>query len=154
MTSRKKQIDAIIAQLCEHFPQCFAMFQHRRRSLKIGIYADIVAALGDQIDRKLLGASLRTYVSAFGYLQSQTAGAVRIDLDGNVCGTVTEDEAVMPKKAGRYQSNLRQEKTGTVSQAATARAGSQATARTAATCVKRDSLNALRAAALRRKAMA
>jgi sRNA-binding protein len=70
------------------------MFERRRRPLKIGIVDDIVAALGDKVDRQLLGPALRFYTSNLHYRMSQQLGAPRIDLDGNASGTVSEADAI------------------------------------------------------------
>ena len=83
----------IIALLCVSFPKCFAHYEGRRKPLKIGISADILAALGDQVDPKALGLALRLYVANLRYRMAQQAGAPRIDLDGNEAGTVSERDA-------------------------------------------------------------
>jgi sRNA-binding protein len=58
--------------------------------LKIGIHSDITAALVAAITWR----GLRNALSLnHGYLLSLRAGAERIDLDGNVAGVVTADEA-------------------------------------------------------------
>jgi ProP effector len=88
-----KDVDALIAMLVEQFPRAFFAYQLRRRPLKIGVFHDLTAALGDSIDRRMLRTALHYYVQNIGYLIAQKAGADRIDLDGNPSGTVTADEA-------------------------------------------------------------
>ena len=83
----------LIELLCQRFPSCFAQFERRRRPLKVGIIDDLLGALGAQVERKQLSAALRLYVGNLHYRAAQTAGAMRIDLNGNPAGTVSEADA-------------------------------------------------------------
>jgi ProP effector len=85
------KLAAIIALLCSRFPKAFFLHEDRRRPLKLGISDDVLAVLGDAIDRKELGSALRVYTGSMVYLKRQTAGTDRIDLDGNACGVVSEE---------------------------------------------------------------
>ena len=85
--------------------------------MKIGIHRELESVLGETVERKLLHRAIRTYVVNYGYQQSQTAGAERIDLDGNPAGVVTEEEAENAKRslAGinakrRKQKRLKEQK--------------------------------------------
>jgi ProP effector len=80
--ARGKRDDSTAALLAERFPRCFAIYEARRRPLKIGIHADITAPLGGAITWRELHNLL-----------SLRAGAERIDLDGNVAGVAIADEA-------------------------------------------------------------
>ena len=93
MSISKNQIDETIAVLCREFPKCFVMFERRRRPLKLGIHLDIIAALGERIDRRLLRQALRFYTGNIHYGASQKPGVPRIDLYGNACGAVSEADA-------------------------------------------------------------
>lgn len=84
---------AVLELLVERFPRCFAIYQLRRRPLKIGIRADLEVALDGAVTPAELALALRIYATATGYLQNSRAGVARIDLAGNVVGIVTEDEA-------------------------------------------------------------
>jgi sRNA-binding protein len=84
----------IIAMLAERWPACFAIYEKRRRPLKVGIDKDIAAAIGDIVSMDELKVALRAYVSNEAYLDACFVGAWRIDLDGNVVGTVTAEQAV------------------------------------------------------------
>jgi ProP effector len=84
---------ATIALLAARFPACFALDHRRRRPLKIGIYEELRAALGDDIDQPALRTALRHYTAAPGYLRSLTEGAARLGLDGAPAGTVGADQA-------------------------------------------------------------
>ena len=79
--------------LCREFPQCFVMFERPRRPLNVGILDDILARLGDRIERQQLGPALRFYTGNVFYRRAQRAGTPRIDLDGNESGTVSEADA-------------------------------------------------------------
>jgi ProP effector len=83
----------VIKSLCERFPQTFA--RNGPRPLKVGVYADLLAALGGAVQPRDLKSALGAYTSNARYLRGLSAGACRIDLDGKPAGTVTpEDEAV------------------------------------------------------------
>ena len=97
--ARDQLVNEALAQLCAKFPKSFFLYQYRRRPLKIGIHLDIEAALGDAIERPLLRRALRFYFVNFGYQGSLRTGAARLDLDGNACGAVTEQEAAWAKRS-------------------------------------------------------
>ena len=42
-----KQLDEVIALLASLFPNTFAVFEQRRRPLKLEIHVDLVVALGE-----------------------------------------------------------------------------------------------------------
>jgi ProP effector len=77
---------ATIQLLAETLPQCFAVFEQRRRPLKLGIYNDVMAALGSAITAKELSAAMRVYCGNRFYLRASTEGAPRVDLNGGPCG--------------------------------------------------------------------
>jgi sRNA-binding protein len=62
------------------------------RPLKIGIAADICAAL-PELPSRVLSMALAAYTKRIMYLQALVVGADRIDLDGNAAGQVTTAEA-------------------------------------------------------------
>jgi ProP effector len=90
---RRADNTAVIAKLAELFPKAFAVGQQERRSLKIGIDADLGAK--GVIEPRALWRPLRVYCSSFGYLRTVTAGAERVDLDGNPAGVVTPEAAAL-----------------------------------------------------------
>ena len=61
MSKHQKRADIVAALelLCERFPKCFVLREHRRVPLKIGIRDDIIAIIGDAIDHQLLGITLQ-----------------------------------------------------------------------------------------------
>jgi sRNA-binding protein len=75
---------AAMALLAERFPRCFD--ERNRRPLKIGINADVVVAMAGTMTARDVANALRFYTG------SLTAGAGRLDLDGNLAGTVTPEE--------------------------------------------------------------
>jgi ProP effector len=93
MTILNEQIDVVVARLAAAFPQTFVLEKHlAHRPLKIGIAADIRAALPD-LPRGVLDRALAAYTKRLMYLQAIVVGADRIDLDGNPAGQVTSAEA-------------------------------------------------------------
>jgi len=87
----------VIKSLCDRFPQTFD--RDGPRPLKVGVYADVLAALGDAVQPRDLQSALRAYTSNARYLRALSAGACRVGLDGKPAGTVTpEDEAVAKKR--------------------------------------------------------
>jgi ProP effector len=88
------EIAACLQLLAETFPRCFAVYEVRRRPIKIGIHSEILAALDGAITAAELGRALRVYTCNKIYRQRLRPGAVRIDLSGEPCGVVTTDQAV------------------------------------------------------------
>ena len=96
-TARRARIAAVIKSLCDRFPQTFD--RNGPRPLKVGVYADVLAALGDAVQPRDLQSALRAYTSNARYLRALSAGACRVGLDGKPAGTVTpEDEAVARRR--------------------------------------------------------
>jgi sRNA-binding protein len=93
MTILNEQIDVVVARLAAAFPQTFVLEKHLpHRPLKVGVAADILAALPD-LPRGVLDRALAAYTKRLMYLQAIVVGADRIDLDGNPAGQVTSAEA-------------------------------------------------------------
>jgi sRNA-binding protein len=84
--------DAAIIKLGQLFPKCFFLPDSRRRPLKVGIDADVIAA-APAFDRVDLSIALKRYVNSHRYLDASRIGTPRIDLNGGAAGTVTEHEA-------------------------------------------------------------
>jgi sRNA-binding protein len=90
--------DTIVA-LAELFPQCFVVFQGSRKPLKIGIREDLIAAMAGAVSGKEAGLALAIYCGNHGYLKACIkVGTPRIDLAGNVCGSVSAEEAANAKQ--------------------------------------------------------
>jgi ProP effector len=86
------RIHQTIADLCWRWPKCFSVLEARRRPLKVGIDRDIAAVVTD-LDRTLLCRTLSFYTNGLCYLDNSRPGAPRIDLDGEPCGSVSEEDA-------------------------------------------------------------
>jgi len=95
--AKRARIASVIKLLCERFPQTFS--RRAPKPLKVGVYADVLAALGDTVQLRDLKSALGAYTSNARYLRALTGGAPRIGLDGKPAGTVTpEDEAVARRR--------------------------------------------------------
>ena len=95
--ARRARIDAVIRLLCDSFPQTFSRSGQHPRPLKVGVYADALAALGGAIPARDLKSALRAYASRASYLHALTAGAPRVGIDGEPAGAVTPDEEAVAK---------------------------------------------------------
>jgi len=102
MSKKRARTKAVITALAARFPECFAVPDTRRRPLKVGIDADILAALSGTIRRTELIRALAMYCCSDGYLERVLTGAWRVDLEGKPAGVVTaEDERhAKAKRAG------------------------------------------------------
>ena len=91
-------ISAVLELLTETYPKCFALFERRRRPLKIGIHEDILVALAGAVTPEELSAALRVYVTNGVYRSRLIAGATRIDLAGEPAGVVTPEQVPPPPR--------------------------------------------------------
>lgn len=81
------------AVLAERFPDCFARKgAPTKKPLKLGMYHDLRTAAPD-IKPQALQLALYDYTSGPKYLDAHTAGATRVDLNGEPAGVVTEEQA-------------------------------------------------------------
>jgi len=69
------------------YPGALKNFQSAKLPLKVGIRADILAAMPD-VEPKLIEAALREYCYRSDYQRYLTEGAGRVNLQGEVVGTV------------------------------------------------------------------
>ena len=74
------------------YPGAFKNFKSAKLPLKVGIRADILAAMPD-VEPKLIEAALREYCYRSDYPRYLTEGAGRVNLQGEVVGTVSAEEA-------------------------------------------------------------
>jgi sRNA-binding protein len=102
MSKKRARTKAIITALAARFPKCFAVPDTRRRPLKVGIDADLLAALSGTIRRTELIRALAMYCSSDDYLDRVLTGAWRVDLEGRPAGVVTADDErhAKAKRAG------------------------------------------------------
>ena len=89
----------VIGALAEAFPRALSVCARRRVPTALGIYRALLVAvqaaiIAGTVTAKDLKTALRRYITSNGYLCAcRQAGAARIDLAGNVVGTVTPAEA-------------------------------------------------------------
>lgn len=90
----------LIAYLSELFPACF-IAAGEALPLKIGIFQDLAARLADdtRVSKTLLRSALRQYTSSWRYLHGLRPGVLRVDLDGNPAGELTEEHVTHAKAA-------------------------------------------------------
>jgi ProP effector len=92
MSRRRAETKTVVAELAARFPKCFAVPDSHRRPLKIGIDADVMAALGETVPRTELVRALAMYCNSEGYLARVLSGVPRVDLKGKPAGIVTADD--------------------------------------------------------------
>jgi ProP effector len=83
----------LIPILAGFWPSTFTVDEHRRRPIKIGILHDLLGKTAGVISSAEIKRTLRHYTSSTSYLRACSAGADRVDLNGNVVGSVTQQEA-------------------------------------------------------------
>jgi ProP effector len=151
MPKKRVRSKAVIPVLAAKFPKCFAVPDTRRRPLKVGIDADLLAALDGTIRRTELIRALAMYCSSEGYLEGVLTGAWRVDLEGKPAGAVSADDE---KHAKAKQAGIRTRREAVMAAAITRAAARRAPALAAKAepgpRPKRLSLADLRAAARRR----
>jgi sRNA-binding protein len=92
MTKNQSIISTTIVLLAQKFPAAIQVFERRRRPLAIGVFEVICAALPD-VDSKAIKIALRSYCMNICYLRACTKhDAVRINLDGEPVGPVSQDD--------------------------------------------------------------
>jgi sRNA-binding protein len=89
--------DETIALLAERWPLAFSIREQKRRPLKVGIYADIIAAIDGAATPADIAASLKQYVASTKYLERVRTGKPRAGLDGLPAGKVTAEEEQFAK---------------------------------------------------------
>ena len=83
--------------LVERFPAAFMPKRcDAKRPLKVGIHRDVVARMKD-FPRRIIQLAINDYCSGPKYTRAMTAGAQRVDLDGNPAGKVTLADAAFAK---------------------------------------------------------
>jgi ProP effector len=88
INQRHQTARRVKALLAKRWPLTFAV----PRPLKRGIHHDLAAAALD-LSKQQIKIGLTAYAGQPAYLQSLRPGAMRVDLDGQEAGAVTEEEA-------------------------------------------------------------
>jgi ProP effector len=91
--------NATIDVLCQWFPHAFFRDGAKRRPLKIEIHFDLVVALDGAIPSLDLRAALKAYTASLWYRRALTAGAARIDLNGDEAGEVSAKHAEIARQS-------------------------------------------------------
>jgi ProP effector len=79
-------------KLAKRFPQCFSDTGQAKQPLKVGITADVIAAAPD-IHPNDIANAISDYCAGQSYHAAMTEGAHRIDINGDVAGTVNRRAA-------------------------------------------------------------
>jgi hypothetical protein len=88
-----KNMMGVRAWLLRTYPKCFQPFGSPKLPLKINIHRDIHARHDCRAFNFDLRNALVDYAAGATYLRAMITGAVRVDLDGNPAGDVTEEAA-------------------------------------------------------------
>lgn len=98
-TVRYQNVGDVLNLLAAKWPKCFHLYEMRRQPLAIGIDRDIMAALDGAVSPAELYNALRCYTGGNKvYRNRLIVGAVRIGLDGQPAGVVTEKQAAFAAK--------------------------------------------------------
>src|SRR5262245_53398697 len=106
MSKKRARTKAVIAVLAAKFPKCLAVPDTRRRPLKVGIDADLLAALGGSIRRTELIRALAIYCSSDGYLERVLAGACASIWKANLQASSVQTTRSTPSPNKRAPSRL------------------------------------------------
>lgn len=92
--NKTHDIKAVVQFLVDTYPNCFTL-EGEAKPLKIGIFKDIAERLGEECEysRTSVRAALRRYTASWRYLSAVKAGVVRVDLNGEAAGDVSEEHA-------------------------------------------------------------
>ncbi|NBI42095.1 RNA chaperone ProQ [[Haemophilus] felis] len=84
----------IIAYLAEKFPLCFSV-AGEAKPLKIGLFQELAEALKDdeRVSKTQLRQAIRAYTNNWRYLHACREGAERVDLQGQPCGVIEQEQA-------------------------------------------------------------
>jgi sRNA-binding protein len=99
-----RTVHAVIALLAERFSKAFFVYAPRRKPLKVGIRQDLVAALDGALSERELRLGLGWYCCNKFYRAKLIKGAWRIDLDGNVAATISEN--LVPAAKTNAKTNM------------------------------------------------
>jgi sRNA-binding protein len=83
----------VIQILCDLYPKAFFGDPRQRRPLKRNIVADLSAKADKELAYFDVGAAVDWYCNHIGYDYAHQAGKERVNLDGEVIGKITVDEA-------------------------------------------------------------
>lgn len=96
--SSNEEIEKARLLLSVIFPAAIMPVGTSKKILKVGIGDDIyrkVKPIAPGLSRRILGSTLQHYTQAANYLAGMKPGAVRVDIDGNPAGVVTDEQATI-----------------------------------------------------------
>lgn len=108
------QAEELLAEFIRQFPQAFVNPAVAPvRPLKLKIHEDLRGILADRYSHKAIARAFSLYVNTPEYRQSLVHGAIRVDLAGQPCGEVTEQQAQLaqhPKdRCQRFMQRMQRE---------------------------------------------
>ena len=92
-SARSLSPQEVMKILQERFPKTFPLDSKEIQPLKVGIHLELIPVLLEQCSKHSLREALRIYTRLSEYIDKLKLNAPRIDLEGNPCGEVTEDES-------------------------------------------------------------
>lgn len=99
--------EEVLALLKQKFPKTFFDDPQQIRPLKINIHIDIRQVLGEICSNKSIERALKLYAKQPAYYSLLKLNAQRIDLDGNLCGEVTDEHIQFAKNAKEKIKHLK-----------------------------------------------
>lgn len=99
--------EEVLALLKQKFPMTFFDDPQQIRPLKINIHLDIRQVLGEICSNKSIERALKIYAKQPAYYNLLKLNAQRIDLDGNLCGEVTDEHIQFAKNAKEKIKHLK-----------------------------------------------
>ncbi|WPX97162.1 ProQ/FinO family protein [Candidatus Bandiella euplotis] len=93
----KEEYEEVFSMLAEKYPKLFK--KNSPLLLKVGVSQDILADMGDKIDKKRLRKFFQSYCTEKRYVDLHIAGTPRYDLNGEECGIVSEEHVVLREQA-------------------------------------------------------
>ncbi len=99
--------EEVLALLKQKFPKTFFDDPQQIRPLKINIHLDIRQVLGEICSNKSIERALKLYAKQPAYYSLLKLNAQRIDLDGNLCGEVTDEHIQFAKNAKEKIKHLK-----------------------------------------------
>ena len=117
---RAVRAKAIIGALSRLWPATFAVREHNRKPLALGIHRALLVAVEPAIVAATVTVedikrALARYTSAKGYRRNMRAGTGRLDLDGKIVGVVTSAEDAHARQILKLRKATRQANVGLAS---------------------------------------
>lgn len=102
--------EEVLALLKKMFPKTFFDNSQDIRPLKINIHLDIRQVLGDVCSNKSIERALKLYAKQPAYYNLLKLNTQRIDLEGNLCGEVTDEHIQFAKNAKEKIKHLKSQR--------------------------------------------